>query len=393
MDSTKMTFKDILTELPRIQEACRAEKQTLLTNLVMAGEIPAPTFGEDDRIEFLQRRFTECQLENCSRDSAGNVVGILRGEEEKRNILVLAHTDTVFPETADHTISLGADNVTGAGVADNSLGIAFLATLPAFINRLGIKLHSNIIIMGTSRSLGRGNLEGLRFFLDNNRMPINAGVCVEGVQLGRLSMTSLGMLRGEISCTVSEEYDWSRFGTVNAILTLNEVINHVLEIPVPQRPRTSIVLGTISGGQSFNTIAKHAVLGFEIRSESDEVVKRIADEMHNITSEISSKTGSDVHLDIFAKRKAGGINFNHPLARSTRDIIQALDIPLRVAPSTSELAGLIDHGIPAVTAGITTAENINTSQEIVQIEPMFKGCAQLLGLIMAIDGGCCDHEN
>ncbi|MFW5997161.1 MAG: peptidase dimerization domain-containing protein [Lentisphaeria bacterium] len=393
MDSSKMTFDDILKSLPHLTEECRKTRQTLLTNLVMTGEIPAPTFAEDDRIEFLQRRIAECQLENCSRDAAGNVVGILRGEDEQRNILVLAHTDTVIPETTDHTISLAADTISGAGVADNSLGLAFLTTLPTFMDRLGIKLKSNIIIMATSRSLGRGNLEGLRFFLDNNRMPINAGLCVEGVQLGRLSMTSLGMLRGEISCTVSEEYDWSRFGTVNAILTLNEVINHVLEIPVPQRPRTSIVLGTISGGQSFNTIAKHAVLGFEIRSESDKEVSRIADEMHNITSEISLKTGSDVHLDIFAKRKAGGINFNHPLARSTRDIIQALDIPLRVAPSTSELAALIDHGIPAITTGITTAENINTERETVYIEPMFKGCAQLLALILAIDGGFCDYDN
>ena len=387
-----MTFEQILKWMPEITEDCRELKQTLLTNLVMIGEIPAPTFGEDERVDFLQRRFAECELENCSIDNAGNALGILSGEEGKRNILVVAHTDTVFSDSTNHTIALGSDNITGAGVADNSLGVAFLASLPTFLEHLGVKLRSNLILMGASRSLGRGNLEGLRFFLENNRLPISAGVCVEGVQLGRLGMSSLGMLRGDISCTVSEEYDWSRFGTVNAILTLNEVINRILEIPLPQRPRTNVVLGTISGGQSFNTIAKHAVLGFEIRSESGEQVKHIADEMKNITSEISSKTGSDVHLDTFAERKPGGISFSHPLAQCTRDIMHSLDIPLRVAPSTSELSAFINHNIPAVTTGITTAENINTLEESVHIEPMHKGCAQLIGMLLAIDGGFCDED-
>ncbi|MFO7821707.1 MAG: M20/M25/M40 family metallo-hydrolase [Lentisphaeria bacterium] len=385
-------FKKIIKELPQLRDECRAMREILLTNLVMIGEIPAPTFGEAQRLEYLQRRFAECHLQNCSTDSAGNVVGIYPGKDGSKNILVVAHADTVFPAGADHTVSLQSDHAIGIGLADNSLGLAVLASLPTLFERLGLEFESNLILMGATSSLGHGNLEGLRFFLDNNRLPIRAGVCVEGAKLGRLSMASIGMLRGEITCSISEEYDWSRFGTTSAILTLNEVINRIMEIPLPKRPRTNVVLGTIEGGQSFNTIAKKAVLGFEIRSESADMVTEIAQQMHNITAELASATGAEITLDIFARRQPGGINFNHPLAERTREIMEALEIPLRVAPSTSELSAFIDQQLPALTTAITTAENLNEPNEKVYIESMFTGIAQLVGILLAIDGGYCDEN-
>ncbi len=81
--------------------------------------------------------------------------------------------------------------------------------------------------MGAAQSLGRGDLAGLRF-LANKAFPIKAGIGVEGVQIGRLDHTSIRMLRGEITCTVPEEYDWTLFGKTGAILVINEVINHIV---------------------------------------------------------------------------------------------------------------------------------------------------------------------
>ena len=68
------------------------------------------------------------------------------------------------------------------------------------------------------------------------------------------------MLRGEITCRVPDEYDWSRFGTGGAIFELNEVISRLVEIPLPSRPRSSIVLGSVRAGTSFNRVATNAVL-------------------------------------------------------------------------------------------------------------------------------------
>ncbi len=388
------SLKTILARLPDLRKECENLSEILLTNLVMIGEIPSPTFAEKERVAFMRRRFGECGLQNSSTDEVDNVFGILPGAEAEENgdIVVVAHLDTVFPNTVDHTVSLQAGRVSGIGVADNSLGLAALATLPTVIERLGLELKSNLILMGSSRSLGRGNLEGLSFFLNNTERPLRAGVCIEGVQLGRLSLASIGMMRGEISCTVPDEYDWSRFGTTSAILTLNEIINRILEIPVPRRPRSSIVLGRISGGSSFSTIAKNALLGFEIRSESHDKVREIAEQMEHIAAEVASQSGADVKLDLFATRHPGGITFAHPLARCTREIMKSLNIQQRVAPSTSELSAFIRASIPAVTTGITTGEHLNEPEEVVYIKPMFTGLAQILGIILSIDGGLCDEN-
>jgi len=382
----------IILKLPEMTDKLRSMREIILANLAMLGETPAPTFKEERRIRFLLDRFTELGLSNASTDEVGNGIGILEGTSGERNILIVAHADTSVDEKTNHTYTIKPDEVIGPGVGDNSLGVAVLASLPYILEKFDIKLNSNLILISGTRSLGRGNLEGLRFFLSNAKMPIHYGLSIEGVKLGRISHQSIGMLRGDITCTIPEQYDWSRFGTSSAILTLNEVINKINDIRLPKRPKASIVLGSIEGGGTYNNIATKAKLKFEIRSESAELTREIGDRIEEIVSEQSSVHGESVVLDIFARREPGGITFSHPYVRCTRQLIEALGIEPRLAPSISELAAFIDHQIPAVTLGITAGDHFNDNEERVEIEPMFKGIAQIIATIKAIDGGCCEQN-
>lgn len=384
-----MEFEELKKKLPEIAEQVKAHREVILANLVMLGEIPAPTFEEYKRIEFLLNRFDEAGLTDSLMDESGNGIGGLAGTEGKKTILINAHADTVNSSTTDHTMQVAKGKVTGPGVADNSLGLAVLASLPYLIDDLGIQFKSDLIFFGGVKSLGRGDLQGIRFFLDNNPFKISEAICIEGVELGRLSYSSIGMLRGEITCKVPDSYDWSRFGDASAILTLNEAINKMNDIRLPKRPRTSIVMGSIEGGgSSFNTIARDATLGFEVRSESQEVVEDVGKTIADIVMEVSSKTGDDIQLDIFAKRSPGGIPYGHPITQCAKEVMEALGIEPRLAPSTSELSALIDKKIPALTLGITKGDRIHKENETIQIDPIYSGIAQILGTLIAIDG---DH--
>jgi di/tripeptidase len=385
-------LKEILTMLPFVKEASQALREILLANLVMIGEIPSPTFEEDRRVEFIQNRFVEAGLHNASTDEMGNALGILPGTTGEQNILVVAHVDTVHPTSVDHTITLRPQSATGPGVGDNALGVAVVVTLPTLLELLNIELQSNLVLMGASRSLGRGDLKGLRFFLSNTEIPISVGIGIEGFPLGRLSYDSIGMYRGEIVCAVPEEYDWTRFGATGAIVTINEVINHIQEIRLPRRPRSTIVLGSIMGGQAYNTIATNAVLRFEIRTESEQIGEEIFHQMEAIISDVSSQTGADISLEVFARRRPGGITYQHPLSRATRRIMSALDIQPRKSPSTSELSAFIGYDIPAITIGMTYGEHLNTPEEEIIVEPIFTGLAQLTGILLAIDRGFCSED-
>ena len=63
-----------------------------------------------------------------------------------------------------------------------------------------------------------------------------------------------------------------------------------------------------------------------------------------------------------------------------------------IGPSYGDLAALIAHQIPAVTIGMTEAENLNEPDESVMIDPIFTGVAQLLALIRDIDNGRAKSE-
>ena len=381
----------ILKQLSLFRRGARDIREIILANLAMISEIPSPTFDESARVAFFQQRLSECGLSNCSIDEAGNAVGLMPGERDN-NILLVSHADTLFPKSVDHTVTLNPKTVRGPGVADNGLGLAALASMPSLLAHLGIHLESTLGIMATSQSLGRGNLRGLSFFLKNRPLPIRAALCVEGAPLGRLSFSSIGMMRGEIRVVVPDEYDWTRFGQRNAIFALNEVINLINAIRVPRRPRTNIIIGSVRAGASYDTMPTTASLLLEIRSEAAGMVREILQSIRDIAEEVTTRTGANVTVDIFARRRPGGIPFAHPLAKQSRAIMRRLKVKPRIVPSMSELAAFIQYGIPAVTIGLTEAEHIGEPDETIQIEPVFTGMAQLLALMLAIDGGLCDED-
>jgi tripeptide aminopeptidase len=386
------TFKEILKDLPRYRRRLEDVRDIILANLVMTSEIASPTFEEEDRARFMAKRLSELGLTESSCDEKWNAAGVIPGSGGKRNIMVVAHLDTIFPKQVDHSVTVQPDRFVAPGIADNALGVATIISLPAIFEALELKLDSDITILGAARSIGHGDLEGMRFFLENQSRSVNAGICVEGVPLGRLNLSSLGMLQCAIQCRLPDEYDWTQFGASGAVEILNSIVNKILSLPLPQTPRTNIVMERIEAGRAFHRVAKRGMLQFEVRSESLEKTRELEDEILHIVAEESYKTRAEIEFEVVARRSPGGISFKHPLAQKTRGIMEALAITPRIAPSTSELSGFIDAGIPALTIGISSGTNLRENDEAVFLEPMFTGIAQLIGIILAIDRACCEEK-
>lgn len=380
-----------LSEWPERIQQCR---DLLIANAIMFGEMPAPTGREAARVRFMQDRLIESGCQSVSTDELGNAVGILPGcAETQAHILLSGHLDTPFSESVDHTIRVEPDRLIGPGILDNSLGLAVIATLPTILNVLDIKLQHPLMLLGSSRSLGFGDIEGIRFFLKNNPLPIKAGIIVEGGSLGRLSHASLGMMRGVISVGLPEDYDFLRYGASGTIPVLNAAISRLLAIRLPKVPATEILLGSMDGGTSFNTVAKTAQLRFEIRSEQTGLIAEIEESIAEFCEELAGTSGMQVEFSPVARRFNGGIAFSHPLIRATRKVFKALAIKASPVPSTGELAALAERQIPGLTLGITEGFKRHQFNERVHIEPIFRGIAQLIAVLTAIDGGVCDVED
>jgi len=263
--------------------------------------------------------------------------------------------------------------------------------LPSVLAELDIQLESNLLLLGTIGSLGRGNHEGIRFHLDHATQPIDFGIVVEGVQLGRINYFSIGTLRGDITCDV-REMPLHEPGAENALVAMNHIINRILSIAVPKWPYTLIRLGKLHAGVGYNTDADHAVLGLEVVSHSGEMVEEIRHQIEDIVEEMSARHSVDVNVDFFFSRDAGGIPFAHPLVKSVIAVMQQLGVDVAQGPSPSELSEYIGRSIPAVTLGITYGGQPTNRPEYIEIEPILIGVAQLLGVILAIDQGACDEQ-
>jgi len=389
--STKeASLESLLKRIPEQMERLKAVRETCLTDAVLLGEIPSPTFGEEERIRLALDRFRENGLDDPEIDEFGNASGTLPGTEGGASILVTAHADSVFSADTPHVLNVGPDSITGPGIADNAIGLAAVVGLPRLLEHLGVRLKDDLLLLANVRSLGRGNLEGARSFLETKQRPIRAGICVEGATQGRLSYSGLGTLRGEITLRIPSNYDWEGFGAAGAISHLTRFVNQLMEIPIPKEPKTKMIFGGLRCGSTFNTSPRRGSLRFEITSEDDDVLHDMERQVSELSEQFSLETGTSVGLEIVAKRENCGIPFSHPLVKTTRAIMDETGITPIVDPSTGDLNALIRAGHPGVTVGLTTAENLREENETIHLDPLFAGLAQLITLLQAIDQGLCE---
>ena len=81
--STKeVSLESLLKKIPKQRERLREVRETYLTDAVLLGEIPSPTFGEQDRIRLAVDRFRENGLEDPEIDEFGNASGFCRVRKE-----------------------------------------------------------------------------------------------------------------------------------------------------------------------------------------------------------------------------------------------------------------------------------------------------------------------
>ena len=388
--SKEFDFGNLLNDLPTQIEKLGEIRKLVLTDAVLLGEIPAPTFNESDRIRLTVDRFRENGLEDPEIDEHGNASAVLPGSEGGSSILVMAHADSVFDANTQHVLNVGPDSITGPGIADNAIGLATVVALPKLLKMLDITLKDDLILLANTKSLGKGNLEGARYFLETKQRPIRSGICVEGATQGRLSYSGLGTLRGEIRLEVPSNYDWNRFGSSGAVGHLTRMVNQLLEIPLPKEPKTKMVLGGLTCGTTYNKTPRRGVLRFEITSEADEVLDELKQKVDDLCQQCALENGTLVNLEIVARRPNCSIPFTHPLVKATRSIMNEIGITPQVIPSTGDLNVLIEAGFSGVTLGLTEAENLGEINETIFLDPLQAGIAQLLTLLQAIDQGLCE---
>ncbi len=127
--------------------------------------IPAPTFLEQKRAEWMAERFRALGWD-AKLDRAGNVIASLPGRREDPSVAVTAHLDTVLAPRAPEDVRVAGDGrMVGPGVSDNGAGLAALLALAGAWTAappLEDPPLSPVLIANVGEE-GEGNLCGIRY--------------------------------------------------------------------------------------------------------------------------------------------------------------------------------------------------------------------------------------
>lgn len=352
-------------------------------------QIPAPTGAEERRADWVEERFYRLGLADVARDTVHNVYARIPGAHATPALLVSAHTDTVFPVDTDLIVRVDAETgrMAGPGLGDNSTGVAGLLLLGETLIGLAEKPPVDVWLVANSNEEGLGDLKGIRSAVDRLADRLGAVLVIEGTGLGRLVHQGLGSRRYRIHASAPGGHSWGDFGAASAIHALVELAADITRLNVPQQPRTSFNIGTISGGTSINSIAQHAALELDLRSVALETLAQIDEQVQRLVQRHqrqheNRRDGVVVSVESIGDRPAGGIPESHPLMQAASAILAQLEIPERmdIRISSTDANIPLSRGIPSVCIGLTEGGDAHRLSEWIDPAPLVKGMQQLLYL-------------
>jgi acetylornithine deacetylase/succinyl-diaminopimelate desuccinylase-like protein len=330
------------------------EQQARLT------EIPAPPFQEAPRAAAVKLLLASSGLE-VQIDKTGNVIGELRGANEKEIVVLSAHLDTVFPASTEIKVRREGDRLLAPGVSDNGTGLAALIAIARACHEAHIKPRRTILFVADVGEEGEGNLRGMRALIEAYKPKLKAVIVLDGSGTDHVTTKALASRRLEATITGPGGHSWSDFGIPNPINALVRASVRFINTKVPVAPRTTFNIGEIEGGTSVNSIPYEAKLKVDIRSESeDELTKLesalrecisagVRDEMESSRDRTKGKLESKVEL--LGSRPGGELPANSALLAALRSADEFVGNQSRVERSSTDANVPLANGIDAISIG------------------------------------------
>jgi tripeptide aminopeptidase len=346
-------------------------------------QIPAPTFEEMGRAQFVQRNFEAEGLQDISMDSVGNAYARLPGDGKGKPLIVSAHLDTVFPIETDLTITHKKNRIIGPGIGDNSLGVASLFGLLWSLRERNLTLPGDLWLVANVCEEGLGDLRGMRAVVDRFGEEVQAYLVFEGLSLGYIQHRALGVQRYRITVRTAGGHSWSDYGQPSAVHELSTLVTQLIDIPISDEPRTTINVGRIGGGTSVNAIASEAWLELDMRSESVRMLKNLIWGVDQLVS-AANRPGVRVEAEVIGQRPAGEIPPEHPLVQLAEDCLKEQGIEPKLMVGSTDANVPLSRDLPAIVLGVTNGAGAHTTDEFIYTEPTERGMQQLTQFVSRV---------
>lgn len=365
--------------------------QEALDLLMELGKIPAPSNHEEKRAEFCKNWLEKQGAEGVYIDEALNVVYPVGNVEEGPLVVFMAHLDVVFPDTEELPMRIEDGKLYCPGIGDDTIHLVALLMAAKYIakNKLTPK-EGGMLLVANSGEEGLGNLKGCKKIFEKYGDRVTEFVTFDGpfgpnATSGKIATVAVGSMRYKIEIDTEGGHSYSKFGNRNAIAYLASLIDTLYQIKVPTRGKTTFNVGTISGGTSVNTIAQHAEMLYEFRSDDREDLAEMEQHLNAALAFYATK-GIKVTATVVGNRPCGievDKTRHDALIARTQATVEKYFGFIPVCGSASTDCNIpLSLGIPAVEVSCGRGAGAHTRGEYIEIDSQVPGLKLAFELIL-----------
>ena len=375
--------KEILKEI----EDCSQEALDLLMEL---GKIPAPSNHEEKRAAFCKNWLDSQGAQGVYIDEALNVIYPLGDVDNGPLTVFMAHTDVVFPDTEELPMRIEDGKLYCPGIGDDTIHLVALLMTAKYIagNKLTPK-QGGMLLVANAGEEGLGNLKGCRAIMEKFGSRVTEFVTFDGpfgsIDSGKICTTAVGSKRYKIEIDTEGGHSYGMFGNRNAIAYLASLIDTLYTIKVPKRGKTTYNVGTISGGTSVNTIAQHAEMLYEFRSDNREDLAEMEAHLQAALAFYATK-GIQITATVVGERPCGievdAARHNALIARAQAAVEKYFGFVPVCGSASTDCNIPLSMGIPAIEVSCGRGRGAHTRQEYVEIDSQVPGLKLAFEMIL-----------
>ena len=368
-----------------VLEYIEAHQQEAFDLLVEFAQIPAPSNQEELRAEFCKKWLDAQGAEGVYIDEALNVVWPIGCEGEKPIAVFMAHSDVVFPDTERLPLRIEDGKIYCPGIGDDSADVAALLMAAKYIaeNRLMPQNWGALLVVNSGEE-GLGNLKGVRKIMEDYGTRVREFVTFDAHDCQGVNR-AVGSRRYRVEFDTEGGHSYTAFGNRNAIACMASMIDALYSIKIPEKGKTTYNVGTISGGTSVNTIAQHAEMLYEFRSDERESLD-IMERHFRAAVEFYRAKGIQVTVTKVGDRPCGG-EVDREKQKELMDRASAASEhyygrAITWEPGSTDCNIPLSMGIPAVCTGCYFGGGSHTREEYVVIDSLLPGIKAAFDLIL-----------
>lgn len=353
--------------------------------LIELAQIPAPSNHEEKRAGFCKDWLENQGAKDVYIDEALNVVYPLGVTEDNPVVVYMAHSDVVFPDTTSLPLKVEDGKIFCPGVGDDTANVVALLMAAKYIAaHQMLPQNVGIVLVVNSGEEGLGNLKGSRKIVEKFGKRIKEFVSLDGTYESCVTK-AVGSKRYRVQINTEGGHSYSAFGNRNAIAYLASLIDTLYTMKVPSMGKTTYNVGLISGGTSVNTIAQHAEMLYEVRSDERESLEIM--EKHFLSAIDFYRTkGVEVLAELVGDRPCSG-NVSEEaecalMKRIAAAVRDSYGTELVYRSGSTDCNIPLSMGIPSVCVGCYKGSGAHTREEYVEIESLHPGIALAFELVL-----------